>query len=92
MKKQRNLAAKIILLASLISNPFITSTSYASAGIPVADALNLQQNITSAMEAVAQTLQQIDQYKAQLLQYENQLQNTLAPAAYIWDQAQSTIN
>jgi len=36
---------------------------------------------------VAQTLKQIEQYQTQLQQYENMLQNTMAPAAYIWDQA-----
>jgi P-type conjugative transfer protein TrbJ len=41
---------------------------------------------------VAQTLKQIEQYRTQLQQYENMLQNTIAPAAYIWDQAQATIN
>jgi P-type conjugative transfer protein TrbJ len=46
----------------------------------------------TAIESVAQTLKQIEEYRTQLQQYENQLQNTLAPAAYIWDQAQSTIN
>ncbi|AEY01634.1 conjugal transfer protein TrbJ [Oceanimonas sp. GK1] len=62
------------------------------AGIPVVDSTNLAQNTMSAMEAVAQTLKQIQQYQTQLQQYENQLQNTMAPAAYIWDQAQATIN
>ena len=42
--------------------------------------------------ASTQTLKQIEQYQTQLQQYENMLQNTMAPAAYIWDQAQSTIN
>jgi P-type conjugative transfer protein TrbJ len=47
----------------------------------------------SAMEAVAQTLKQIQEYQTQLQQYENQLQNTMAPATHIfWDQAQRTIN
>ena len=46
----------------------------------------------TAIESVAQTLKQIEQYQTQLQQYENMLQNTAAPAAYIWDQAQSTIN
>ena len=36
---------------------------------------------------MAQTLKQIEQYQTQLQQYENMLQNTMAPAAYIWDQA-----
>lgn len=64
----------------------------AHAGIPVIDGTNLAQNIMTAVESVAQTLKQIEQYRMQLQQYENMLQNTAAPAAYIWDQAQSTIN
>lgn len=61
-------------------------------GIPVIDGTNLSQNIMTAIESVAQTLKQVEQYKTQLQQYENMLQNTAAPPAYIWDQAQSTIN
>jgi P-type conjugative transfer protein TrbJ len=37
-------------------------------------------------------LQQIQQYETQLQQYQNMLQNTAAPASYIWDQAQATIS
>lgn len=91
MKMNKNLAAKVLLITTLLSNSLISSPSLA-AGIPVLDGTNLSQNIMSAMEAVAQTAKQIEQYKTQLEQYENQLQNTIAPAAYIWDQAQVTIN
>jgi P-type conjugative transfer protein TrbJ len=68
------------------------STTARAAGIPVMDATNLQQNLISAVEAVAQTAQQIEQYKTQLQQYENQLQNTAAPTAYVWDQANQTMH
>jgi P-type conjugative transfer protein TrbJ len=64
----------------------------AHSGIPVIDSANLAQTVMSAVENVAQTLKQIEQYRTQLQQYENMLQNTAAPAAYIWDQAQSTMN
>ena len=40
---------------------------------------------------MSQTLKQVEQYGTQLQQYENQLKNTVAPAAYVWDQANSTI-
>ncbi|MBV7563682.1 P-type conjugative transfer protein TrbJ [Pseudomonas sp. sia0905] len=68
--------------------------SQAQAGIPVLvdGGVNTMQTIMGTIESVAQTLKQIEQYKTQLQQYENMLQNTAAPAAYIWDQAQSTIN
>jgi P-type conjugative transfer protein TrbJ len=87
--KKSFLAAKVALVVALtagvLANP-------AQAGIPVIDGGNLTQNITSAVESVAQTLKQIEQYKTQLQQYENMIQNTAAPAAYIWDRATSTMN
>lgn len=92
MKKtltKKILAAKVAL--ALIAGPGLLDTAMAT-GIPVVDASNLSQNIMTAQESIAQTLKQIEQYRTQLLQYENQLRNTLAPAAYIWDQANQTIN
>lgn len=64
----------------------------ASAGIPVIDGANLTQSIVTAIESVAQTLNQIDQYRTQLQQYENMIINTTAPAANIWDDATTTMN
>ena len=61
-------------------------------GIPVFDATNLQQSAISAVEAVNQTLKQIEQYALQLQQYEDMIKNSIAPAAYVWDQAQRTMN
>lgn len=63
-----------------------------AAGIPVIDGANLSQNVLTAIESVAQTLKQIEQYRLQLQQYENMLTNTAAPAAYVWDQASRTVN
>lgn len=77
------------MLAVSVAPGIMTS---ADAGIPVIDATNLSQTTVAAIENVAQTLKQIEQYRTQLQQYENQLRNTLAPAVYIWDQAQATIN
>lgn len=76
-----------ILLASLLaaSNPAV------SAGIPVIDGANLSQNLISAIENVAHTLKQIEQYRTQLQQYENMLQNTTAPSQQIWDAANVTM-
>jgi P-type conjugative transfer protein TrbJ len=87
--KPKFLAAKAALVVALAAGGF---SMPAHAGIPVIDGTNLSQNIMTAIESVAQTLKQIEQYRTQLQQYENMLQNTAAPAAYIWDQAQSTIN
>ncbi|EJU9618004.1 conjugal transfer protein TrbJ [Xanthomonas euvesicatoria] len=89
------LAAKTVLAAAIA----LGAIQGAHAGIPVIDGGNLTQNILTAIESVAQTLKQaeeyakqVEQYQTQLQQYENQLQNTAAPAAYIWDQANATIN
>ncbi|EPG9766463.1 P-type conjugative transfer protein TrbJ [Escherichia coli] len=92
-----NLAAKFTL--GVITLACIGFEQTALAGIPVADGLNLSQTTVAAYESVAQTLKQVEsygtqiqQYKTQLDQYENMIRNTVAPAAYIWDQAQNTIN
>lgn len=86
-----SLAAKVSLVIALSSAMTVVPTQ---AGIPVLvdGGVNTMQTIMGTIESVAQTLKQIEQYKTQLQQYENMLQNTAAPAAYIWDQAQSTIN
>lgn len=84
---QQFLAAKTLLALLLAAGPLAAHAG----GIPVIDAGNLQHNMLTAMESVMQTLKQVEQYKTQLLQYENMLQNTAAPTAYIWDQAESTM-
>lgn len=77
------------LLAISISLGIATSTY---AAMVVVDPGNIAQTTISAIENVAQTSKQIEQYQTQLMQYEDQLKNSLAPANYIWDQATSTIN
>jgi P-type conjugative transfer protein TrbJ len=59
-------------------------------GIAVFDAANMKQNVISAIEGVNQTMKMVEQYQLQLLQYENMLRNSVAPAAYVWNQAQIT--
>ncbi|MCD2514402.1 P-type conjugative transfer protein TrbJ [Comamonas endophytica] len=61
-------------------------------GIPVFDAGNFAQTTKSAVEAVAQTAKQIEQYDLQLKQYANMLENSKVPPRYVWDQAQVTIS
>lgn len=68
------------------------SNGAGATGIPVFDGANLAEAIISAQESVAQTLKQIEEYALQLQEYENMLKNTLAPAAYIWDQAERTMS
>ena len=76
------------LFLLLLSCPFPVRAG----GIPVFDAANLQQTPISAVEAVNQTNKQIEQYALQLQQYEDMIKNSIAPAAYVWDQAQRTMN
>lgn len=79
------LALAIALSATMVATPV-------QAGIPVIDRANLSRNLITAAESVAQTLKQIQQYSTQLLQYQNQLQNTMAPSEHIWGQARTTID
>lgn len=97
------LAAKTVLAAAITFGALVQT---AHAGIPVIDGGNLTQNILTAIESVAQTLKQaeeyakqVEQYKTQLEeyetqidQYENQIQNTNPAEYFYWDQASETIN
>jgi len=64
----------------------------ALAGIPVIDFANTTQTTISAIQNVAAVTKQIEQYTTQLQQYQNMLQNTAAPAAYLWSEADQTIS
>jgi P-type conjugative transfer protein TrbJ len=83
------LAARAALLAAIL---IVAASQPAHAGIPVIDGSNLTQNVLTAVNQVAQVQKQIQQYATQLQQYENMLQNTAAPVAYIWDQANAVVN
>lgn len=82
------LAAKAALACALIA---AMPPAHAS-GIPTVDILNLVPNLLTSVEDVAQTLKQIEEYRTQLEQYQNMIQNTMQPASYLWDEANSTIN
>ena len=60
-------------------------------GMAVIDVANIKQTTITAIESVEQTLKQIEEYKTQLMQYENMIRNTLAPPAYLWAQAQNVM-
>jgi type IV secretion system protein TrbJ len=92
MKLARSLcrSATHAALILLVGTGLVAATP-ARAGIPVIDGANLSQNLMTAFESVEQTIKQIEQYQTQLQQYENMLKNTAAPAAYIWDRANSII-
>lgn len=81
MKKMiiNSLSAAIILMSA---------GTVHSQGIPVIDLQTLGQSTISAMEDVAQTLQQIEQYQTQLDQYQNQLLNSTPLSAAQWADAQ----
>lgn len=77
------------MLAAMVAMCLGASVPEATAGgMPVIDAANLKQTAISAFEGVNQSLKMIQQYQLQLQQYENMIQNTLAPAAYVWNQAE----
>lgn len=61
-------------------------------GMAVIDIANVKQTTITAIESVEQTLKQIEEYKTQLMQYENMIRNTLAPPAYLWAKAQYAMN
>jgi P-type conjugative transfer protein TrbJ len=84
------LAAKVAAVLTVSSIPGLIAPAHA--GLPVIDGANLSQNIVTAIENVAHTLKQIQQYQTQLQQYENMLLNTTAPARQIWDSATTTMN
>lgn len=83
------LAAKICVGMAIIAAPIVTP---AMAQFAVVDVASVKQNTITAVQSVAQVQKQIQQYQTQLQQYQNMLKNTLAPAASVWSQAQSTID
>lgn len=87
--KKSILAAKTFALSATVA--FVVCQP-ASAGIPVIDGVNVTQSTISAMQNVAAVTKQIQQYKTQLEQYQNMLQNTIAPAAYVWSEVNGVIN
>jgi P-type conjugative transfer protein TrbJ len=60
--------------------------------IPVIDYTNLTQNVITALHQISAYAQQVQQYQLQLQQYANQVRNTVAPVAQVWQQAQQTMN
>ena len=69
------------------------------AQLAVFDYSNFSQNVVTAKQSLLMTLKQIQQYCLQIQQYEQQIsqsanmvKNTVAPIAYVWDQALVTMN
>ena len=83
-KRVPTVVALFVVAALPISSP--------AGGIPVIDLSNLTQNVITALHQVSAYAQQVQQYQLQLQQYANQIRNTVAPAAQVWQQAQQTMN
>jgi P-type conjugative transfer protein TrbJ len=89
--KARNHSYRILRAIALILGSSLSVPAIAVAGgVPVFDVANMKQNVISAIEGVNQTMKMVEQYQLQLLQYENMLRNSVAPAAYVWNRAQLT--
>ena len=71
---------------------FITVSCGEGHAMAVIDASNLAQNIVSAQEAVAQTMQQVQMLQTQLNQYKRMLQDAMNPGQFAWGDIQDTIN
>lgn len=78
-----------LVLSVVLLSPL--TPSYGS-GIPTFDGAVLAPSVTGAISNMAQQLKQIEQYRLQLQQYVNMLQNTMNPGLFIWDNAQDTMN
>jgi len=87
-RKSKLVRVRLLLVTSIVA----AATSPPAIGSLVFDAANFSQNIISAIENVAHTANQIQQYRTQLDQYQNMLQNTTAPRQQIWDAAMVTMN
>ncbi len=88
MKTRPHRLAGLVLSVVLLSP---LTPSYGS-GIPTFDGAVLAPALTGAISSMAQQLKQIEQYRLQLQQYINMLQNTMNPGLFIWDNAQETMN
>jgi P-type conjugative transfer protein TrbJ len=91
MKKH---ATNPAILFALVVSLGVSTPALALFGVGdvVFDPTNEANTLVSSVQNVAQTLKQVEQYGTQLQQYQNELKNTVAPAAYVWDQANSTMN
>lgn len=83
------LALQVSLVIGLTG---VISRDAEATGFPVFDGGNLIQNVITAIEEIFQTIKQIQEYKTQLNQYEDQIRNTMAPAVWVWDQSQRTMS
>ena len=84
--------SKIVLITvALVLVAALPATSPGT-GIPVIDFSNLTQNVVTALHQVSAYAQQVQQYQLQLQQYANQVKNTIAPVAQVWQASQGAMN
>ena len=87
MTNMRSCFAALVLSIVLLAS----GTSSYGSGIPTFDGAVLAPSVTGAISNMAQQLKQIEQYRLQLQQYVNMLQNTMNPGLFICDNAQVTM-
>ena len=88
MTNMRSCFAALVLSIVLLAS----GTSSYGSGIPTFDGAVLAPSVTGAISNMAQQLKQIEQYRLQLQQYVNMLQNTMNLGLFICDNAQETMN
>ncbi len=76
----------------IIATAVVLYSVAANAQIATIDATNIVQSTISAQQAIKQTAQQLQEYQTQLRQLQNQIQNTINPSSFQWDDANATIN
>ena len=91
MTNNKNIAARLFMILLVLGNTGYSSVIKAG-GMAVIDMANVKQTTITAIESVEQTLKQIEEYKTQLMQYENIIRNTLAPPAYVWAKVEYAMN
>ncbi|HEY0792855.1 MAG TPA: hypothetical protein VGD78_17455, partial [Chthoniobacterales bacterium] len=84
MKRRRFIAA--LAASLLLMVPF-----RAQATLPVIDYTAIIQAIAQTLKQIQQYAQQVTAYELQLQQYMAQLKNLAAPVAYLWQTAAQTI-
>lgn len=85
-----SVAAGVVVLQ--VAALWMGTGSARAQAMAVTDLTNFAQNLVTAIEAVDQTLQMIQQTKNQLAQYEEMVRNGAAPAVYTWDKLNSIHN
>ena len=84
--------SKVVLITVALMLVVALPATSPGTGIPVIDFSNLTQNVVTALHQVSAYAQQVQQYQLQLQQYANQVKNTIAPVAQVWQASQGAMN